>query len=56
METDRGTTRFEIDSEDDLRKLADGTVIIADNNGVRYRIPRSESLDAASRAILRRFL
>ncbi len=56
VETDRGQTVFEVASEDDFRRLPDGTVIIADANGIRFRIPDEKRLDAASRAILRRFL
>ena len=56
VETDRGATRFDLDSEDDIRRLPDGTVILADSNGIRYRIPSVGQLDAGSRAILRQFL
>jgi hypothetical protein len=56
VETDRGRTRFHLDSEDDIRRLPDGTVILADANGIRYRILDEKQLDAGSRAILRRFL
>jgi hypothetical protein len=56
VETDRGPTQFELDSEDDVRKLPDGAVIVADANGIRYRISDVSRLDASSRALLRRFL
>lgn len=56
VETDRGPTRFEITSEDDLRRLPDLSIVIVDTNGIRYRIPQPDRLDASSRAILRRFL
>lgn len=56
VETDRGPTRFEITSEDDLRRLPDRSIVIVDTNGIRYRIPQPDRLDAQSRAILRRFL
>lgn len=56
VETDHGPTRFEIDSDDDFRRLPDGTVIIMDANGIRFRIPDVKRLDAPSQAILRRFL
>lgn len=56
VETDRGVTRFEIDSEDDFRRLPNGAVIITDTNGIRFRIPRVDRLDAKSRDVLRRFL
>lgn len=56
VETDRGPTRIEIGSEDDLRRLPDGMIIVVDTNGIRFRIPHADRLDAQSRAILRRFL
>jgi len=56
VETDRGATQFDVDSDDDFRRLTDGAIIVTDANGIRYRIPRPESLDATSRSILRRFL
>ena len=56
VETDRGRTRFHLDSEDDIRRLPDGTVVIADANGIRYRIFDEKRLDSGSRAVLRRFL
>lgn len=56
VETDRGATRFQIDSEDEIRRLPNGTIILTDANGIRFRIPKVEDLDASSRAILRRFL
>ncbi len=56
VETDRGRTQFHLDSEDDLRRLPDGTVILSDANGIRFRIRGVEQLDATSRAFLRRFL
>jgi hypothetical protein len=56
VETDRGPTQFEIDSEDDIRRLPNGTVILSDANGIRFRIPHVESLDHHSRRLLRRFL
>lgn len=56
VETDRGATTFQVDSEDELRRLPSGTVIITDANGIRFRIPNVEQLDTPSRGILRRFL
>jgi hypothetical protein len=56
VETDRGVTRFQIDSEDEIRRLPNGAIILTDANGIRFRIPNVEDLDANSRTILRRFL
>lgn len=55
VETDRGRVSFTLDSEDDLRRLPDGTFVIADAQGIRYRVPSVEQLDTPSRAFLRRF-
>lgn len=56
VETDRGITRFAVDSEDDFRRLPNGAIIINDSHGVRYRISQSETLDTGSKRHLRRFL
>ncbi len=55
VETDRGMTRFQLDSEDEIRRLPNDTIILTDTNGIRFRIPQAAVLDASSRAILRRF-
>ncbi len=56
VETDRGATQFRFESEDDLRRLPNGTVIIRDANGIRYLIPDVKALEATSQTLLRRFL
>ncbi len=56
VETDRGRTTFTIESDDDIRKLPDMRLLIADSNGIRYRIESVEQLDAASQRIVKRFL
>ena len=52
--TDRGQTRFQLESEDDVRKLGQNRVMIADSNGVRYTITDVKKLDAASWRIVQR--
>lgn len=54
VETDRGQTQFQLESEDDVRKLGPNRILIADSNGIRYAIPDIRSLDAASRRIVER--
>jgi hypothetical protein len=56
VETDRGTTEFALKSEEDIRRLADGGLLIASAQGVHYRVRRRAALDRASRRLLERFL
>ena len=56
VETDRGRTSFQLDSEDDVRLLDGNQAIIVDAHGVRYLIRDTRRIDAASRRILERFL
>jgi len=52
--TDRGATRFHLESEDDIRRLGHDGVVIADSNGIRYLIRDINSLDSHSQRIIRR--
>ena len=54
VETDRGATNFQLESEDDVRKLGPNRLMIADSNGIRYFIPDLRLLDSASRRIVQR--
>jgi hypothetical protein len=54
--TDRGEIRFELPSEDNIRRLGDYGAIIADTHGVRYRVLDLRKLDAQSRKFLSRYL
>ncbi|MSR56915.1 MAG: DUF1854 domain-containing protein [Planctomycetaceae bacterium] len=54
--TDRGETRFELTSEDNIRRLVPVGALVIDAWGIRYRIPDLAALDPASRKILRRYL
>jgi hypothetical protein len=56
VETDRGPTRFVINSEDDVHRLDDHRALIADSHGIRYLVQDVASFDAASRRILERYL
>jgi hypothetical protein len=55
VETDRGSTTFQLESEDEIRRLGGGAVI-ADTNGIRYRIQNIGALDIASQRIIRRLI
>jgi hypothetical protein len=55
VETDRGTTQFTLDNEEDVRRLGPHRVLIVDSQKLRYHVPDVRSLDAASRRILERY-
>ena len=56
VETDRGTTTFILKGEDDIRRLAASTLLIADSNGIHFLIRDIQALDQGSRKLLDRFL
>lgn len=55
--TDRGPTTFLMDdSDNDVRRLGDNRILLVDTHGIRYLIPDTRKLNAASRRILERYL
>jgi len=56
VETDRGPTTFILKGEDDIRRLAAATLLIADSNGIHFLIRDIQALDQGSRKLLDRFL
>ena len=56
VDTDRGPTRFLLNTEENVRRLANHAAMIVDANGVRYLIPDYRALDATSRRLLERFI
>ena len=56
VETDRGITIFEVESEDSVHRRPPRQVSIVDVQGIRYLIPDTQKLDAHSRKVLERFL
>lgn len=54
-ETDHGLTNILVESEDDVRKLGAGRLVIADTHGVRYLAEITSTLDRQTAAILARF-
>jgi hypothetical protein len=54
--TDRGQTRFLVNSEDDVRRLGPSRILVIDAQGIRYLIPNIKTLDAASNQTLERYL
>lgn len=56
VETDRGSTRFVLPSEESIRRLSAGRLLIADSQGIHFLVRDIGALDAASRKVLDRFL
>jgi hypothetical protein len=56
VETDRGPTTFILKGEDDIRRLAASTLLVADSNGIHFLIRDIQALDSGSRKLLDRFL
>lgn len=54
--TDRGDTEFVLKSEDDIRRLDDGRLLITGGHGVSFIVPDRLSLDRHSKRLLERFL
>jgi hypothetical protein len=56
VDTDRGRTRFLLNSADDVRRLGPNRVLVIDTQGIRYLIEDVRRLDATSRRILERYV
>lgn len=56
VETDRGETQFILRGEEDIRRLAGSTMLIADSHGIQFLIRDPQALDRQSRKLLDRFL
>ncbi|WP_374591254.1 DUF1854 domain-containing protein [Aquabacterium sp.] len=56
VETDRGDTHFVLKSEDDIRRLGQGRLLIASSHGVQFFVRDRFALDRASQRLLERFL
>ena len=55
IETDRGPTRIRLKGEEDIRRVAGNTLLIADSNGLQFLIKDSTALDKVSKKLLDRF-
>jgi hypothetical protein len=55
IETDRGPTRIRLKGEDDIRRIAGNTLLIADSNGLQFLIKDATQLDKLSKKLLDRF-
>ncbi|MBI2827176.1 MAG: DUF1854 domain-containing protein [Planctomycetia bacterium] len=56
VQTDRGTTRFLLKGDDDVRRIGPRGAMLIDSSGMRYLVPDLRRLDAASRRTLERYL
>ena len=55
IETDRGPTRIRLKGEEDIRRIAGNTLLIADSNGLQFLIKDATTLDKVSKKLLDRF-
>lgn len=56
VDTDRGRTELVLKSEDDIRRLGHGRLLISTAQGLQFTITRAADLDRHSRKLLERFL
>jgi len=56
VDTDRGPTQFVLKTEDDIRRLGEGRLLITGGHGVSFIVPDRLGLDRHSKKLLERFL
>ncbi len=56
VETDRGRTELVLKSEDDIRRLGNGRLLISTAQGMQFGVAQASDLDRHSRKLLERFL
>jgi hypothetical protein len=56
VDTDRGSTKFILKAEEDVRRLGPDQALILDASGIRYLVPSIKSLDTPSRRVIERYL
>jgi hypothetical protein len=56
IETDRGPTTLVLKGEEDIRRLARSSLLIADRSGIQFLVRDIAALDRPSRKLLDRFL
>lgn len=56
VETNRGDVAFTLKAEEDIRRLPNSALLIADSHSIQFLIRDSKALDKVSRKILDRFL
>ncbi len=56
VDTDRGRTQFVLKSEDDIRRLGNGRLLISSGQGLYFSVKDAAALDKHSKKLLERFL
>ncbi len=56
IQTDRGEVDFVLKSEEDIRRLEEGRLLITSTHGVQLNVPDRWALDKSSKKLLERFL
>lgn len=56
VETDKGPLQFLLKSEEDIRRLGEGRLLISSNHGLQLHVSDRWALDRHSRRLLERFL
>jgi hypothetical protein len=56
VKTDRGDTEFTLKGEEDMRRIGETALVIADSHGIQFLIRDMFTIDKNSRRILDRFL
>ncbi len=56
IQTDRGEVDFVLKSEEDIRRLEEGRLLITSTHGVQLQVPDRWALDKQSKQLLERFL
>ncbi|WP_431265099.1 DUF1854 domain-containing protein [Roseateles chitinivorans] len=56
VETDRGRTEFILKSEEEIRRIGEGRLLITSSHGLHFLVPDRFALDRHSRKLLERFL
>ena len=56
VETNHGKTRFRLEDEEDIRRIAPHQALVTDSAGVRYLIADTRTLEPSSRRLLDKYL
>ena len=56
VQTDRGATSFVLKVDEDIRRVGEASLLIADNHGINFLVRDMFKIDKHSRKILDRFL
>jgi hypothetical protein len=56
VQTDRGETEFVLKGEEDIRRIGEASLLVADNHGIHFLVRDLFGIDKHSRKILDRFL